>query len=1036
MRVVNPPVPATVAASACSRHPRSSPHRAKVSRLALVGLAFLLVICSATAEERPVRVYTTADGLPSNTVTCNKRDSHGFVWFCTEEGLSRFDGYTFTNYGVEQGLPDRVVTDFLETSSGDYLVGTAKGLARFDPKPDLKQPMFIGIGKGTERTKVINELLEDRQGRVWVAIGDSGVLQATRERGQWVLHDPGLHSFQERAVEGFLEDVEGNLWIRVFLGAGGAQLWRRTPSGQLKQFPDEFLTRGCGSLAGNRILSMREDRDHNIWLGTYCGLALLVSRPRAGGRVIERVFSRWDRRMGPDSAVGGIFQSSDGRLFVGTGVAGTFEIHGDPRAGNVHFEFYSAIGDISLEDGSYFWHHNQRIPRNAFEDYRRSDGLATIDIRAVFEGIDGQLYVVTGLHNRFIHRLDGKRFIAVVPHVPGHVESWDWNGWGWGQTHLQDHRGEWWFATGVGLLRYPKVKRLEDLAVTSPKAIYRNPSDIFRLYEDSHGDIWIAGWRGSRLTRWLRSTEQFQDFGAAWDGEATAFREDRAGNLWIGRWGGGLARYRRGQFTWVIDPHGTPPGTVISLFLDHAGRMWAGSTRSGLIRIDDPNAESVRFTVYSTKQGLASNDVRAITEDHFGRIYFWTGRSVDRLNPETGVVRHYTEADGLVSTGSDHNVAFCDRHGTLWFGLDGLSRLQPEPDVPSQPPTIRVTKVSIQGVEHHVSELGEANVAGLVLQPHENQIQIDFASLNFTAGEDIQYQYKLDGTGSEWSAPVSLRTVNFPRLSVGTYKFLVRAVNSDGLVSSTSASVSWQILPPLWRRWWSLTGFALLVAVSVHAAYRYRLQRLLELERVRTRIATDLHDDIGSSLTQIAIMSELAGRNRDDGRSTERLARIADLSRELVDSMSDIVWAINPKRDHLSDLIQRMRHFATEVLEAAGIEVGFRTELVRADASLKADVRREVFLVFKESLNNIVRHAQCKRVDIHVNLQGAQVVLKVCDDGLGFCDQQENGRGHGLASMRARAQRLGGNLEVSSEPGRGATVVLSVPVSRSAYSHD
>jgi hypothetical protein len=182
MRVVNPSVPAATAAWGCGRLRRFWHFLTQVSRLTLVGLPFFFVTGSAAAEERAVRVYTTADGLPSNTVTCNKRDSHGFLWFCTEEGLSRFDGYTFANYGVEQGLPDRLVTDFLETRSGDYLVGTARGLALFDPKSSRRIPMFTVIGARSERSNAINELFEDRQGMVWVAIGDYGVLQATRAR--------------------------------------------------------------------------------------------------------------------------------------------------------------------------------------------------------------------------------------------------------------------------------------------------------------------------------------------------------------------------------------------------------------------------------------------------------------------------------------------------------------------------------------------------------------------------------------------------------------------------------------------------------------------------------------------------------------------------------------------------------------------------------------------------------------------------------------------------------------------------------------
>src|SRR5580692_3450653 len=179
---------------------------------------------------------------------------------------------------------------------------------------------------------------------------------------------------------------------------------------------------------------------------------------------------------------------------------------------------------------------------------------------------------------------------------------------------------------------------------------------------------------------------------------------------------------------------------------------------------------------------------------------------------------------------------------------------------------------------------------------------------------------------------------------------------------SPAAAVNWRILPPIWMRWWFLTMSGAIAAYIIFVAYRYRIRQLLELERVRTRIATDLHDDIGSSLTQIAIMSEVVRQQQHDDSASEPLERIADLSRELVDSMSDIVWAINPKRDHLGDLAQRMRRFVSDVLEGVNIDVLFHAPAERAATTLNSDLRREFFLIFKESIHNVIRHADCDQV--------------------------------------------------------------------------
>jgi len=992
----------------------------------------LLLSLTAGAEQIPIRRFTTADGLASNRSNCVKCDSHGFLWFCTAEGLSRFDGYIFVNYGVDQGLPDRYVNDFVETPNGEYWVATARGLARFNPKPARNEPMFVLYRLGeNELAQRVSTLITDRHGDIWAATL-AGVFRLTKTGERWVSRRIEIPSGDNRSEGPLMEDHAGNIWVVL----GGNRLWRRRPDGQLERVPDSFLS-------NNRVKDLFEDREGRIWAGTYHGLALLTDHAEPGHPVIARVYGKKDGLL--DEVAGGMFQSSDGMLWVGGG--GLFEVLSDRDGTHASFRLVGrseqGLAAVDAEDArGNLWMGSQRIARHGFVSYSHSDGLATDDTRSVFEGHDGELYVVTGIHSRYIHRFDGSRFASVAPMIPGYDPSMEYF-WGWGQIHFQDRNGQWWIGTSRGLLRYPRVKRLEDLARTPPLAIYTrrdglDSDDIFRLYEDSRGDVWIAAWGGRYgLTKWERATGRFHVFTDAesWVASMSAtFREDRSGDVWVGLMGGGLARYRGGRFTFFTAAQGYPTSGVVSMLLDHAGQLWVGTSRSGLVRIADPTADHPRPITYTTRQGLSSNDVRAIAEDHRGGIYFWTGRGVDRLQPETGAIRHYTEADGLVASGSDHNVAFCDRQGRLWFGLYGLSRLDPGPDESgSTPPLVRITHVRVRGTEYPISELGEADLSGLTLQPDQNQLQIEFASLNFGVGDVIKYQYKLEGADSDWSALSELRTVNYPRLFPGSYRFLVRAVNSDGMASPAPAMISFQQLAPVWRRWWFLTLVALLAASAIYWVYRSRLERLLELERIRTRIASDLHDDVGAGLSQIAILSEVVKRETkpEGSGAVQLLDHMADLSRQLVDSMSDIVWATNPKRDHLRDLAQRMRRFAGDVLAAANVEMAFHVPAQWADASLQPEMRREVFLIFKESINNVARHSRCAHAEVFLDLQGPQLRMKVCDDGQGFrLGQSGDGQGHGLASMEQRARRLGGHLEITSEPGRGTTVTLAIPLAR------
>jgi signal transduction histidine kinase len=215
------------------------------------------------------------------------------------------------------------------------------------------------------------------------------------------------------------------------------------------------------------------------------------------------------------------------------------------------------------------------------------------------------------------------------------------------------------------------------------------------------------------------------------------------------------------------------------------------------------------------------------------------------------------------------------------------------------------------------------------------------------------------------------------------------------------------------------------------ALRRSREERLIELERVRKRIATDLHDDIGSSLTQISILSEVARQRvgHNDSPLTKPLSMIAAASRELVDSMSDIVWAINPQKDHLSDLQQRMRRFASDVFTARNIDFRFRAPDAETDIQLGANIRREVFLIFKESINNMVKHSGCTRADIEFSLGQNHLYLRLTDNGQGF-DAARDNDGHGLMSMSDRAKGLGAELEIISHPESGTTIILQVPLTQ------
>ena len=393
----------------------------------------------------------------------------------------------------------------------------------------------------------------------------------------------------------------------------------------------------------------------------------------------------------------------------------------------------------------------------------------------------------------------------------------------------------------------------------------------------------------------------------------------------------------------------------------------------------------------------------------------------------TGNIKRYTAADGLPNGGAI--LAFRDGTGAIWFsGTYEIARLMPEPDEqPLAPPGLHHRDADHRDAQA-IADVGETDIRGLELAPAQNHIQIDFSGLAFGAGEALQYQYKLDGADNDWQALTALRTVNYANLAPGAYRFVVRAINAEGLFSPSPATVEFRVLAPVWQQWWFIAIAALAVGVAVYAVYRYRVSQLVELERVRTRIASDLHDDIGANLTRIAILSEVAhSQLHDDKASIETpLSSIAQISRESVASMGDIVWAINPNRDHLIDLVQRMRRLASEIFAGRKIEFEFRAPESEDGLKLGADVRRDVFLIFKEAVNNAARHSGCSHVDIELLVEWSRIVLTVRDDGRGF-DTEASTEGNGLISMKRRAASLGGELELRSTEGKGSVITLRVP---------
>ncbi len=991
------------------------------------GAACLLFCLAAFGEELPVRIYTTADGLSGNTIDRIVRDSRGYLWFCTREGISRFDGYQFRNFGSDQGLP-APDNDLVETPSGDYFVATGDGIARFRPADANSHFTVLRLNGPLQHQ--IQALAADPAGGLWV--GTTAGLYHLDASDRLRPVDIGLanQTFEDGSVEALLVDRAGTLWVGARSG-----LYRRFSNGQSEG------TRG--GLPHPDVTALLQDREGRLWAGTRQGVCRILPDGSLAGRQTQDACAAVP---GLTGVVHSLHQSSDGVLWAGAngllmawtpGIAGVSRFTADNGLPGEGTPILAMAEDLAgnLWAGGFG---AIRIAKGGFRTYLERDGLESRFILSILEDRSGALWVVSsnGAGGRIYHRFDRKKFHPIRPAVPAGT-AW---GWGAGQVTLQSRSGEWWIPTANGAFRFPALLDFRQLGSARPRAVYETGNSVYAVFEDSRGGVWMSAQilatpngrtRGNGLARWDPASGElcrFSEGDSLPPALATAFAEDRTGAVWIGLSTGSLLRYADGKFRVVPPPIGSP-NWIQALHVDRGGRLWIAS-RNGAVSID-PAATESQPVIYTTATGLATNNVRCIVEDLAGNIYLATGHGVDRISLSPGTpsrIRHYTTADGLAR--GELLAAFCDRKGALWFGTrEGLSRLDPEPERPATPLPVYITGLRVRGAPRPVSVLGASDLRGIQLAPDQNQVELEFVSLSFGTGETLRYQYRLEGRDADWIPAGERRTVTYASLAPGGYQWQVRALTADGVASQRPATLEFTILPPIWQRWWVQLLASMFMCAILYSIYRYRLTRLLEMERLRTRIATDLHDDIGSTLSQIAILSEVAQRHPAGEERGQPLVDIAGLSRELVDSMSDIVWAIDPEQDRLDDLTHRMRRFAGDLFSYNGVGVRFQAPTGEKNPRVDADIRRQVFLIFKESLHNSARHSGCSQVDIRLQLDGGWLELALADNGRGF-DLGRVRSGHGLASMAQRAKQLGGVLVVDSAPGRGAALELRVPLGR------
>lgn len=1026
--------------------------------------AALLLGPAAAAEQLPVRGYGIEDGLAGDSVNAILQDSRGYLWFATTDGVSRFDGQRFTSYGLADGLPQARAEALLEGRDGTYWVATRGGLARFVPDRRADEPAFRRVPLGSDRPEAMFSLYEDRAGRLWAG-GDGHLYSIGFGKDGPTVTEVRLPA-RTGPILSFAETLDGSLWIGSKQG-----LLRRLSNDRVISHP---VLPHHGE---DPVSDLGVDREGRLWIVHALHVFALMPRPENGAPEGPKPPLAGDRHghggcavdldrpatlprvpgsvclVGDFEGVGWrkIHVSADGVVRL-TSSAGLFVWDGHrlrlrTEENGLAENALTALADD--RDGN-IWLGTEsrgvmRVARDGLVGFGAADGLAHPQVNSIFGGSGGSggLYVQSGStfdNQLWVHRFDGSRLTAVRPRMPGIA----YLGWSVRQSALLDRAGGWWLATGQGLLRYPAGTSFEGLASATPK-VYTvrdglGGNSVERILEDSRGNLWV-GTNGERpLALWTRASDSIRSWGredGLPSGMPSALAEDRSGQVWAGFSQGGLVRYKEGRFERMAPASGLPDSPVTDLHLDRAGHLWVATEGGGVGRLDAPAAARPGFVRYTTAQGISSDEILCLTGDRWGRIYLGGHKGLDRLDPATGQVEHFTTADGLASNRVD--AAWADPQGYLWFGTRrGLSRLRPERETAVAVPQPWITAVRVDGALQRVSELGATQVNDLRLESRRSRVEIEFLALSFAPGRgSFAYQYRLEGFDRDWTSPSATRSVHYANLPAGHLRFLVRAVNPDTQVASAApAEVVLVVRPPLWRRVWVVFVAALAIGGIVYAFYRYRVAHAvavgLAVEQMRTHLATDLHDDLGSSLSRISILSEVARRRvESDPEGARLVSEIGEAAREMIEALGENIWAIDPRRDNLRSLVTRIRRFAGDLLEARGMAWNLQAPPDPEQVKLSPIERRHLYLIFKEALNNAARHSEATSVSMSIAVAGRHLSAVIRDNGKGFMPPKatESVGRHGLPSMLGRALQLKGELKIDSQAGQGTEIRLHVPLS-------
>ncbi len=979
-------------------------------------------------------------GLASNVTYTIHQDKQGFIWVGTANGLQRFDGNRFISYGTSKADQESL------------------------PIADLHQIIPVG-----NQQLLLN----------FASQGKIGLFNHATLEYKTIPIDSRIPIPAKNAMRLQLDSKEN-----VFLNIQGIGLFRynktmkRFLPEQEIQFPEgwfpnhnfaEFSNKNqIWFVCGDKGLAVYDRQTKKLYTKDYNPLSIPLLSKIYNWENLTEIYIDKQKRFWifswPDKHIRSVYEYSGKALGDTAGLNSNFQYE------ELRYFFESKKGSLWMYGANALYSYNHRL--NKFNYYKNefgsSIGIQYENINDMAEDRDGNIWIASdnGIYMTSEQGSQGNVVNFIFSESKGGIEITD---------ILELASGGYWLSTwGSGLLTLNKnlmsyknnlLDRMPAGLSETDKIHYRQ---IWSLHQSKNGQIWLGCQSGKYMVYDTVSRKMQFLVVKELNGSTIRFiTEDREGNIWMSSQRGDIIKYD-GKHFHKIQQIGT---IVRKIFFDNEGLLWVTSLNQGLYcfskdgkklihqytvsdklnplfqkggdDIDQLNdstivyaAGALNFINKKTKkvgwltvdQGLPANSVLRIRKDQKGNLWMITRNGLCRYNPVNGIITPYEKKDGIVISNltteadfltKDNNILFAGSNGLIYFSPSAFSNI-------NQPPDVAITDFRLLNRYIPVDSL--QLLQKVILKSDQNSFSISFSSLSFLLRDKLTYYYKMEGLDTGWIKADRNNTVNYSFLRPGNYTFKIYSEDNEGNRSKNISTMQLFIRPPFWRTGWFLSTLLTLIALIAYTMHRLRLNKLIEVENIRTRVARDLHDDMGSTLSTINILSSMAkARISDPSKTGEYLNKISDNSQRMMEAMDDIVWSIKPSNDSMQKILARMREFAINVCEAKDIMLEFQSSEEVNDVKLNMEARRDFFLIFKEAVNNAAKYANCSKIKIVASVTGKRLSLLIADDGKGF-NVQEADNGNGMGNMRKRADALNGKMQINSVINTGTTIQLDIPV--------